>query len=138
MSLTYPLATGMLNMHEDAKLDGHRVMVVEDEYFIATDAAHALRVAGADVMGPCPSEDAASAAVEQQRPDAVIVDIDLGEGPSFTFARSLKARGIPFVFVTGYDEDVIPVEFQGVERLQKPVEIGQMIDAVSRLVQPAP
>jgi DNA-binding response OmpR family regulator len=123
-------------MTSEPKLDGHRVLVVEDEYYIATDAARALRGAGADVIGPCPSEDAASAEVERQRPDAVIVDINLGGGPSFKLADSLKERGIPFVFVTGYDQDVIPPQFDEVERLQKPVELRQMIEVVSRLVQP--
>jgi len=127
---------GALDMGDDVDLGGHRVLVVEDEYYIATDAARALRGAGAVVVGPVPTETAASAEVERQRPDAVVVDINLGGGASFALAESLKERGIPFMFVTGYDEDVIPPEFDGIERLQKPVELRQMIDAVSRLVGP--
>jgi DNA-binding response OmpR family regulator len=122
---------------EQPNLGGHRVLVVEDEYYIATDTARALRGAGADVMGPCPNEAAANAECERRRPDAVIVDINLGEGPSFSLAGSLKQRGIPFLFITGYDEDVIPSEFDEIDRLQKPVELRQMIEAVSRLVTPA-
>jgi DNA-binding NtrC family response regulator len=121
-------------MTHKGNLTGHSVLVVEDEYWIATDAAHALRDAGADVIGPVPNADAAKAAVARQRPDAVMIDINLGEGPSFAFATSLKERGIPFMFVTGYDEEFIPEEFDDVQRLQKPVELRQMIDAVSRLV----
>jgi DNA-binding response OmpR family regulator len=124
-------------MTDQPDLGGRRVLVVEDEYYIATDTARALRGAGADVMGPCPSEEAASVEVARRRPDAVIVDINLGEGPSFKLAGSLKHRGIPFLFVTGYDEDVIPEEFHDVDRLQKPVELRQMIDAVSKLLRPA-
>jgi DNA-binding response OmpR family regulator len=123
-------------MPDPIKLRGHRVLVVEDEYYIATDTARALRGAGAEVMGPCSNEIAANAQVAQTRPDAVIVDINLGDGPSFSLAGSLKQRGIPFLFVTGYDEEVIPVEFDDVTRLQKPVELRQMIDAISRLVTP--
>jgi DNA-binding response OmpR family regulator len=124
-------------MNEDQGLKGRRVLVVEDEYYIATDAARALRSAGAEVVGPCASEEAASAEVVKQRPDAVVVDINLGGGPSFRLAERLKDRGIPFMFVTGYDEDVIPAQFDEIERLQKPVELRQMIEAVSRLVAPA-
>lgn len=124
-------------MNARTELDGHRVLVVENEYYIATDTARALRGAGASVAGPCASEDAATAEVARARPDAVIVDINLGEGPSFKLAGSLKERGIPFLFVTAHDDDVIPAEFGNVGRLQKPVELWQVVDAVSRLLRPA-
>lgn len=124
-------------MSDHPRLNGRSVLLVEDEYFIATDAARALRGAGAEVLGPCPSEEAANAAVARRRPDAAVVDINLGDGPSFRVADFLKQRGIPFLFVTGYDEDIIPAEFGEVERLQKPVELWQMIEAVSRLVRPS-
>lgn len=121
-------------MHGKPDLGGHRVLVVEDEYYIASETAHALQGAGAEVAGPCASEHAARSELESRRPDAAIVDINLGRGPSFDLAETLKARGIPFVFVTGYDQEVIPLEFVGVERLQKPVQLRQMIEAVARLV----
>jgi len=121
-------------MEDELTLSGHRVLVVEDEYYIATDTARALRGAGAEVLGPCRNEEVATREVERRRPDAAILDINLGAGPSFTLAESLKERGIPFVFITGYDEDVIPGEFDDVERLQKPVEPRHMIAAVSRLM----
>ncbi len=121
-------------MHAQPNLGGRRVLVVEDEYYIASETARALQCAGAEVAGPCASEHAARTELETRRPDAAIVDINLGRGPSFELAETLKARGIPFVFVTGYDQEVIPVEFVGVERLQKPVQLRQIIEAVARLV----
>jgi len=115
-------------------LGGRRVLVVEDEYYIASDTARALQGAGAEILGPCASEDAARTQLEGQRPDAALVDINLGRGPSFKLAEILLERQIPFVFVTGYDQEVIPQKFAGVERLQKPVQLRQMVDAVARLV----
>src|SRR3954470_5088694 len=111
-------------------LCGHRVLVVEDEYFIASDTAQALRGAGAEVVGPCPSEEAAKRRLEERQPDAAVVDINLGTGPSFRLAEALKPRGVPFVFMTGYDQEVIPREFSSVERLQKPVPRKLMVEAV--------
>jgi len=125
---------GSATMPAQPNLGGHRVLVVEDEYYIASDAARALQGAGAEVLGPCPSEDAARTELESQLPDAAILDINLGRGPSFKLAESLQARGIPFVFVTGYDQEVIPEQFIGVQRLQKPVQRRQMIEAIARLV----
>ena len=63
-----------------------------------------------------------------------MVDINLGHGPSFKLAEALKRQGIPFVFVTGYDPDVVPEEFRDVERLQKPLKLRSVVEAVSRLV----
>jgi hypothetical protein len=39
-------------MTNEADLRGHRILVVEDDYYLATDAARALRGAGAEVIGP--------------------------------------------------------------------------------------
>lgn len=126
---------GALDMKDGPDLGGRRVLVVEDEYYIASDIARALRAAGAEVLGPFSGEEAARAALEAQRPDAVIVDINLGHGPSFSLAASLRSRGIPFLFVTGYDEDEIPAEFRDVERLQKPVQLHRLVEAVATRVR---
>ena len=47
-------------------------------------------------------------------------------------------QGIPFVFTTGYDLEVIPAEFDGVERLQKPIQLRQIVAAIAKLVNKAP
>ncbi|AWN51489.1 PAS domain S-box protein [Methylobacterium sp. 17Sr1-1] len=124
---------GALDMTGGPDLTGRRVLVVEDDFYLATDAARALEGAGAEIVGPCASEEAARAELDEQRPDAVVVDINLGPGPSFKLAETLKDRGIPFVFTTGYDAEVIPAEFAGVERLEKPFQLRQIVGAVAKL-----
>ena len=101
--------------------------MVEDDYYLATDTARALQGAGAQVVGPCPNEEAARAALADAGPTAALIDINLGSGPSFILAHLLRQRNVPFVFVTGYDEGVIPQEFSDVERLQKPVELRRVV-----------
>ncbi|MDV2984364.1 UNVERIFIED_CONTAM: PAS domain-containing protein [Methylobacteriaceae bacterium AG10] len=118
---------GALDMTGEPDLSGHRVLVVEDDYYLATDTARALLSAGAEVIGPCPTEEAARDALEDGAPEAALVDINLGSGPSFTLAALLRERGVPFVFITGYDEGVIPPDFADVERLQKPVELRRVV-----------
>ncbi len=124
---------GALDTTGEADLSGYRVLVIEDDWYLANDAARALQGAGAAVLGPCATEDAARNELEEQRPDAAVVDVNLGSGPSFKLAETLKAQGIPFVFTTGYDPEVIPAEFDRVERLQKPVQLRQLVSAVSKL-----
>jgi DNA-binding response OmpR family regulator len=121
-------------MTGEADLSGYRVLIVEDEYYLAEDAAQVLRGAGAEVMGPCPTEQSARAALEQQHLDAVLLDVNLGSGPTFKLAETLKDRGIPFVFFTGYDQVMIPKEFDHVERIVKPVEPRKIVAAISKVV----
>ena len=127
---------GALDMTGEADLSGHRILVVEDDYYLATDTARALQGAGAEVIGPCPSEEAARDALEEGAPAAALVDINLGSGPSFTLAALLRERGVPFVFITGYDEGVIPPDFADVERLQKPVELKRVVQFVAETLLP--
>jgi PAS domain S-box-containing protein len=128
---------GALDMTGEPDLGGRRVLVVEDDYYLATDAARALAGAGAEVLGPCSTKEEARAELREQRPDAVLLDINLGFGPDFKLAEILKDRDIPFLFITGYDEDVIPAEFEGVGRLQKPVQLRRMIGALFDLLPAA-
>lgn len=66
-----------------------------------------------------------------------MVGTDLGSGPSFKLAETLKDRGIPFVLTAGYDPEVIPAEFDGIERLQKPLQLRQIVNALSYLLTDA-
>jgi len=118
---------GSLDMRGGPDLSGQRILVLEDDYFLATDTALALRGVGADVIGPCRTEEAARSELGNTKPTAAVVDVNLGNGPSFVLASDLKGRGVPFVFITGYDDDVIPAAFDGVQRLQKPVEPRQLV-----------
>ncbi|MGX1167026.1 PAS domain S-box-containing protein [Bradyrhizobium sp. USDA 372] len=124
---------GALDMGSAPDLNGKTVLVVEDDYYQATDTARALAGAGANVIGPCPTEDAARIELGKQRPDAVVLDINLGERPTFELSATLLEQSIPFVFVTGYDQDVIPEGYEHIERIQKPVLLRQIVETVSRL-----
>ena len=46
----------------------------------------------------------------------------------------LRDQAVPIVFVSGYDQQVIPAEFDGVARLQKPIELRQIVGAVAQAV----
>jgi DNA-binding LytR/AlgR family response regulator len=123
----------MVEMTGEPSLTGQTVLVLEDDFYLAEDASGALRGAGAEVIGPCPSTAAAIKAIQARSPTAAIVDINLGTGPSFEMARVLRKAGTPFVFLTGYDQAVIPAEFEDVARLQKPVQLRHVVRAVAAL-----
>ena len=115
-------------------LSGRRILVVEDSYFIATDIASALTEAGARVLGPCPSEHAARDMLAQEAPTHAVVDLNLDEGgPRFNVAHLLRSRGVPFLFVTGYDFAALAPEFADVVCLQKPLSYVAVIHAICGL-----
>lgn len=125
---------GTVDMTGAPDLTGKIVLVVEDDYYVASDTATALRGAGAEVLGPCPTEEDALRILEEETPSAVVLDLNLGGGgPRFEIAYELVRHGTPFVFLTGYDPDVIPDELANVVRLQKPIALIEVVQAVSKL-----
>lgn len=125
---------GSLDMSDEPDLSGQRVLVLEDDYYLASDASAALRGAGAVIVGPYSSErDAAKAAAENVI-TAAVLDINTDEGPSFKLARLLQERHVPFVFLTGYNAEIIPADLGAVERLQKPVHLRQIVASIYNVV----
>jgi PAS domain S-box-containing protein len=125
---------GTLDMSGAPDLTGRSVLVVEDDYYMASDTAAALRGAGATVLGPCPSEDATLDLLETATPTHAVLDLNLGGGgPRFEIAHALKEHGVPFIFLTGYDPDAVPADLADVVRLQKPVSFSRIVEAVAQL-----
>ena len=102
-------------------LEGRRVLIVEDEYFIADDMAQALRDMGAEVLGPAPNRTRAAAIIAADgQIDFAVLDINLAGEPVFPIADLLSDRGVPFVFATGYDESALPADYRDALRWEKP------------------
>jgi PAS domain S-box-containing protein len=99
-----------------------RVLLVEDEALVAMMIQDTLAEFGFQVIGPIASASEALAAARDSQFDAAVLDINLGDGMVYTVAEILSKRGVPFVFVTGYDADSVDSRFAGVPILQKPIE----------------
>jgi CheY-like chemotaxis protein len=116
-------------MSREAPLHSQRVLVVEDQYYLATDICEWLEGAGATVVGPVGNAAKAFAMLDEGV-DTAVVDINLGVGPTFDVAQALSERGVPFLFATGYDAATIPSQFESAPRLEKPFNGSQLVDAV--------
>ncbi len=125
-------------MSSNISLDGLRVLIVEDDFYLATDGKAALEEAGALVVGPFARAEHALPLVDSAQVDCAIVDINLGQGPSYAVATALGQRGIPFLFTTGYDAASIPERFRSVPRLEKPIEELDLLRAVDKLRRSGP
>jgi PAS domain S-box-containing protein len=102
--------------------DKPRVLLVEDEALVAMMIQETLAEFGFQVVGPVSTASGALAAARESHFDAAVLDINLGDGLVYTVAEILERRGVPFVFVTGYDADSVDARFEGVPILQKPIE----------------
>lgn len=115
-------------------LEGAGVLLVEDRALIALDTESVLRRLGAASIAAVPSAAAARAALAMGAPDVAILDFNLGDGTSEELAAMLVARGIPFVFLSGYANTTrIPADFAQIRVLRKPVDIvnaGEVLGAL--------
>lgn len=115
-----------------AILKGKRVLVVEDEHLVAHETVCALTRAGCEVIGPMPNLNTALASAGAAAPDAAILDINLGSDLVWPVALLLRAKGVPFVFVTGYAAPVdVPETLQDVLRLEKPLRSDCIIQRLA-------
>ncbi|HYG88094.1 MAG TPA: response regulator [Azospirillum sp.] len=116
-------------------LSGLRVLVIEDEVLIAMDIAAVLTEAGCDVIGPLNRVDEALQAIERERVDAAIMDINLNGATSLPVADALDERGTPFLFLTGYEADQIPPRHSFRPVLTKPWEPSVLLTELAAAVR---
>lgn len=81
---------------------GKRILVVEDEFFIATTTSAMLEELGAQVVGPALTVAEALELADAADIDLALLDINLHGHSSADVAGTLARRGIPVVFATGY------------------------------------
>jgi CheY-like chemotaxis protein len=115
-----------------ARLDGVRILVVDDEFMIALDIEATLLEAGADVVALCMTLSEALSVAALEKVSIATLDIRLGRDTSEAVAALLAERGIPFIFYSGQS---LPSEMR--ERwplsplVAKPAEPRQLVDALA-------
>lgn len=110
-----------------SELEGQTILVAEDEYFLATEISRALKTAGAEVVGPFPTVADAMAALDKRRLSAGLIDINLRGEMVYPLADLFRQRGIPFVFMTGYDRAALPPAYRDVPICDKPVNVRDFV-----------
>ena len=117
-------------------LRGVYVLIVEDNFVVADALRFMLTGFDAIVSAIVPSLAHASAALAVDRVDVAILDINLNGTSVVPLAEDLRARGIPFVFVSGYgDEDLLPEHLRDRPRFDKPVEAERLVGCLLELTR---
>lgn len=105
------------------------VLILEDSLIIAMEVEEILRSIGVEHVEMVANLDEAAKALDTRQPDFALLDVNLGEAMSFDFARMLRARDIPFGFVSGYsDTGDFPDDLQQTPLLVKPFDDTAMHD----------
>ena len=116
-------------------LSGTRILVADDEIFIALDIAETLADAGAEIFGPCTTLSEAVDVARNCDVMAATLDIRLGSVTTEAIAVILADRGIPFIFYSG---QTLPVSMR--ERwpdalvFKKPAPVGTLVTALASLL----
>jgi CheY-like chemotaxis protein len=109
------------------------VLVVEDNMIIALDAEDMMRKFGVGTVRSASGVGQGLREIADHPPEFALLDVNLGAETSFEIARRLTELGVPFVFATGYGEQIaFPPEFSDVPKLRKPYSIEALRDAVER------
>jgi CheY-like chemotaxis protein len=117
-------------------ISGRRLLVVEDDFFIASDLASWLESKGAEVIGPAGSVDDALELLESNAlPDAAVLDINLGSERVYPVADALQIAQVPFVFLSGYDGRSIPDAYRGATCLLKPLNRPGLLLELSKSLE---
>lgn len=107
------------------------VLVVEDQYVIALDLSEALERAGAQVLGPVATLDAAMRLLLRHDDIAgAVLDVTLQGAVVYSLAEALRRRGVPFVFSTGHPRERIPPAFRDTVLCEKPVAAAKVVQAL--------
>jgi len=118
------------------ELQGLRVLVVEDSFLVADTICDVLSERGCEVVGPAPNLEWGWRLSQQEGLDGAVLDVNLGGELSFPIAVTLAERGIPFLFITGYDDvSVMPEQFRTVQRILKPFDFDELVAIIARTVR---
>ncbi|MFC4173923.1 response regulator [Microvirga sp. GCM10011540] len=117
---------------------GHRILLVEDEVMISMLIEDMVLDLGHAVIGPAVKIDDAMFLARRADFDLAVLDISIGGTAVYPIADILRSRGIPFIFVTGYDKKALPPRFEGSRILSKPFSDQSFGDTLGEIFAASP
>ena len=103
-----------------------RILLVEDEVFIAWEIEERLQRLGCEIVGPIGHLEHALELARSTALDGALLDVNIKGGVVYPVAAELLARQVPVVFATGYAPSTLPPVFRDLPYLRKPFGVGQL------------
>ena len=101
--------------------DAKRILLVEDEGLVGMMMRDMLADLGYAVVGPYCSIAEANGAVDTERYDCAVLDLNLRGDMVYPVVDLLTKRGTPIVFVTGYGSESMDGRYAHIPVMQKPI-----------------
>lgn len=112
-----------------------RLLIVDDEPLIRRGIRDAVvRIAGIEIAGECGSGDEAIEAIAAEKPDLVLLDVQMPGCSGLEVIRRVGPERMPaVVFVTAFDEYAVQAfEVNAVDYLLKPFDAERLQQAIER------
>jgi CheY-like chemotaxis protein len=107
-----------------------RLLIVEDEHFLAEEARRKLRELGAILIGPIGDIGHALELIEGKEVDAAILDVHLDAPLVFPVVETLERLKLPYVFAVSHGPPSVPAGFTGFILCEKAAEIEHIAKAL--------
>jgi CheY-like chemotaxis protein len=108
-----------------------KILIVEDEFFLALEMEMCLLDAGHKVVGHGVNLNTALAVADEDKPDLALVDLRLSQGVNgLDVAAGLKQRGVPCLFVTGTCAEEFGQDL-AIGCLHKPIDDPILLQAIN-------
>jgi light-regulated signal transduction histidine kinase (bacteriophytochrome) len=119
-----------------AALSEASVLLLEDNFIIAKETADQLYEMGCSEVRTVSNIDQALEVLQDEKITLAVLDVNLGpEVTSEAVALRLLEQEVPFIFVTGYGEDIsLSPELDSVPRLTKPIAGTDLLNAITRRI----
>jgi CheY-like chemotaxis protein len=118
-------------------LEGHRILVAEDEMVVAMVLEDTIIDAGGMVLGPVASVHDALSLLHVAKADggisAAVINLRLGQHNTTKLADALTEQNVPFIYATGYNshEDIdVHQEAMVLDKPYTPTGLLQALDSL--------
>ena len=111
-------------------MSGRRILIVEDDPFIAMALEDTLLDFGMHVSGVASNLREAERQARESVFDVALLDVNIGHDTIDPVADVVAARGLPFVFTTGHGRAGLPEAHRDRAIVEKPFYVDEILRAL--------
>jgi DNA-binding response OmpR family regulator len=130
-----PSAGTFIGVRKEGWSTMKRILVVEDENWLAMELSWLVQEAGYAVLGPERSVAEACKLLDRIAVDLALLDVAVGDDTVFPLSRVLEDMGVPFIFLTG-KPGLLPAEYSWRPLVPKPWQPTALLALISRVLGP--